>query len=127
MGVGNFGPLKQRWPKLHEFGVQAEAYAHVDPQVALFKLRCFAETLVTTLYQDWGLPPATNFFEMLTAKTFCEKIDPVVMQKFHAIRMVGNNAVHGTSASSSDAARLLKDAYLLGKWLYLTPLRAKLP
>lgn len=120
MGVGNFGPLKQRWPKLHEFGVQAEAYAHVDPQVALFKLRCFAETLVTTLYQDWGLPPATNFFEMLTAKTFCEKVDPVVMQKFHAIRMVGNNAVHGTCASLSDAARLLKDAYLLGKWLYLT-------
>jgi hypothetical protein len=121
MGFGNFGPLLQQWPKLHEFGVQAEAYAHVDPQVALFKLRCFAETLVTTLYQDWGLTaPATNFFDMLTAKTFCEKVDPVVMQKFHAIRMVGNNAVHGTSASSSDAARLLKDAYLLGKWLYLT-------
>lgn len=121
MGDGNFEPLRQQWPKLHEFGTQAEAYVHVDPQVALFKLRCFAETLVTTLYRDWGLTlPATNFFEMLTAKAFREKADPVIVQKFHAIRMVGNNAVHGTNASPSDAVRLLKDAYLLGKWLYLT-------
>ena len=121
MEVGNFRRLQQKWPKLHQFGTQAEAYVHIDPQVALFKLRCFAETLVTTLYRDWGLTcPAKNFFEMLAAKDFREKVEPVIVQKFHAIRMVGNNAVHGTSASPSDAARLLKDAYLLGKWLYLT-------
>lgn len=121
MGIGNFGALQQQWPKLHEFGVQAEAYAHIDPQVALLKLRCFAETLVTTLYQDWGLTAqAMNFFEMITANAFREKVDPVIVQKLHTIRMVGNKAVHGASASSSDAGRLLKDAYLLGKWLYLT-------
>lgn len=120
MGVGNFGPLQQQWPKLHGFGTQAEAYVHVDPQVALLKLRCFAETLVVTLYQSWGLTsPGANFFEMLKAEAFREKVDPVVMQKFQTIRMVANKAVHGTSASSSDATRLLKDAYLLGKWLYL--------
>lgn len=121
MGVGNFGPLRQQWPDLHGFGTRAQEYVHLDPQVALFKLRCFAETLVVTLYQSWGLPsPAANLFEMLKAEAFREKVDPVVMQKLQTIRMVGNNAVHGTSASSSDAARLLKDAYLLGKWLYLT-------
>lgn len=121
MGVGNFGPLREQWPKLHKLGTQAESYVHVDPQVALFKLRCFAEILVTTLYQDWGLTsPATNFFEMLTAQVFREKVDRIILQKLHTIRTVGNNAVHGANAASSDAARLLQDAYLLGKWLYLT-------
>jgi hypothetical protein len=121
MEAGNFGPLRQQWPNLHGFGTQAEEYVHLDPQVALFKLRCFAETLVVMLYQNWGLTsPGANFFEMLKAEAFREKVDPVVLQKFHTIRMVANNAVHGTTASSSDAARLLKDAYLLGKWLYLT-------
>lgn len=121
MAEGNFSRLERQWPALHAFAVQAEAYAHTDPQVALFKLRCFAETLVGTLYQDWGLTAqASNFFEMLTAKPFCEKVDPVILQKFHAIRMVGNSAVHGTMASPADSIRLLRDAYLLGKWLYLT-------
>lgn len=121
MSVGNFRLLQKQWPNLHRFGSQAEAYVHIDPQVTLFKLRCFAETLVMALYQDWGMtPPSANFFEMLTAPAFREKVDPVVMQKFHTIRMIGNQAVHGPSASGSDAQRLLKDAYLLGKWLHLT-------
>ena len=118
----NFSLLHERWPDLHRFGHQAEACAYSDPQSAIIKLRCFAEEIVGTLYRDLRLPcPAPDtFFDRLKFDEFRSLIDPPILEKFHALRIVGNKAAHGKSVTSRDALCLLKDAYLIGQWLYRT-------
>ena len=118
----NFGPLKERWPQLYDFGRQAEACAYNDPQSAIIKLRCFAEQIVGALYQDLRLPCPTpdSFFDRLKAERFRQLVDRAVIEKFHAVRIVGNKAAHGRNVSTTDAVCLIKDAYLIGQWLYRT-------
>ena len=118
----NFDPLKQRWPQLHKYGRQAEACAYSDPQSAIIKLRCFAEEIVGTLYQDLRLPCPTpdSFFDRLKVEEFQRLVDRSVIEKFHALRIVGNKAAHGRNVSAADALCLIKDAYLIGQWLYRT-------
>jgi hypothetical protein len=50
MQSNNFQYLKSRWPELYEHANFAEGYVYSDPHTATIKLRCFAETLVGTLY-----------------------------------------------------------------------------
>ena len=51
---------------------------------------------------------------------FIEVIDEHILEKLHAIRMLGNKAAHGRNAKSSDALALLRDAYLIGQWIFKT-------
>ena len=92
MQSNNFQPLKSRWPQLYEHANLAERYVYSDPQTATIKLRCFAETLVGTLYRELNLPsdPGDGFFERLKKPLFEEIVDSPIRQKLHAIRYLGN-------------------------------------
>jgi len=118
----NFSPLKVLWPQLYEYGGFAEGYVHSDPHTAIVKLRCFAETLVGILYRDLQLPsePTDSFFDRLNGGAFKTVVEAAVVHKLHVIRMLGNKAAHGRAISSREAMLLLKEAYLVGKWLHKT-------
>ncbi|MEF1201209.1 AAA family ATPase [Vibrio owensii] len=120
--AGNFVLLEKRWPQLASFAQHAEHYAYTDPQSALTKLRCFCESMVGVLYRELNLPsePKTPLIDKLKAELFVETVSEDVCNKLHAIRMKGNKAVHHNEASTEDALWLIKEAYLLGQWLYKT-------
>ena len=118
----NFQLLQEKWPKLYEHAHNAEYYTYTDPHTATIKLRCFAEQLVGVLYRELNIPCERNdgFFEKLKSKNFIDIIDENILQKLHAIRILGNKAAHGGDINSSDALTLLEDAYLVGQWLFKT-------
>lgn len=116
----NFQPLQSRWPQLYEHASLAERYVFSDPHTAVVKLRCFIENLVGTLYRELQLPcePNASLFERLQSDAFLTIVPPVIVQKLHAIRMVGNKAAHGGQVDTHAAQALLQEAYLLSEWLY---------
>lgn len=118
----NFQLLHHRWSQLYEHGNFSEQYVHTDPHAAIIKLRCFAELLVGILYRELNLPCNKNddFFTKIKSHVFIEIVGENILQKFHAIRMLGNKAAHGRNVSVNDALALHKDAYLLGQWFYKT-------
>lgn len=122
MVLDNFIPLKSRWPELYQHAAFAERYVYADPPTAAVKLRCFAELLVGFLYRDLRLPsePSDGFFEKLKYPAFEEVVGDIVLQKLHALRMVGNKAAHGGFIDASVSLALIGDAYLIGQWLYKT-------
>ncbi len=122
MQSNNFQPLKTRWPQLYEHASFAERYVYSDPHTATIKLRCFAETLVGILYRELNLPsePADGFFEKLNAQFFQDIVGVFVVQKLHAIRVLGNKAAHGRTMETEAALSLVKEAYLVGQWFYKT-------
>lgn len=118
----NFAPLKSRWPELYQHASLAERYVFSDPHTASIKLRCFAEVLVGVLYRDLSLPcePSDGFFEKLKYPAFQEVVGDIVLQKLHALRMIGNKAAHGGFIDSGVSLALIEDAYLIGQWFYKT-------
>ena len=120
MNSTNFSLLSDRWPKLFEFADHAERYVFSDPHTAIIKLRCFAEIIVSELYQHLCIPcnPESSFFERLKDNEIEQAITPEILRKLHAIRILGNKAAHGQQISSDDAKALLLDAYLIGQWFY---------
>jgi len=122
MQSNNFLSLKSRWPQLYEHASFAERYVYSDPHTATIKLRCFAECLVGILYRELNLPsePADGFFEKLKAHFFLDIVDEAVVQKLHAIRVLGNKAAHGHTVQTESALSLIREAFLIGQWLYKT-------
>lgn len=122
MNSSNFQPLRARWPHLYEHAAFAEQYAHADPHTVAVKLRCFAEALVGFLYRELRLPsePSDGFFEKLASPYFQDAVGGTVLQKLHAIRILGNKAAHGGAMDIGTSLQLIEEAYLLGKWLFKT-------
>ena len=122
MNSTNFQPLKARWPQLYQHAAFAEQYAHTDPHTVAVKLRCFAEALVGFLYRELRLPsePSDGFFEKLKSPRFQDAVGEAVVQKLHALRMLGNKAAHGCLMDARTSLPLIEEAYLLGQWLCKT-------
>lgn len=122
MNSSNFLPLRTRWPNIYQHAAFAEQYAHTDPHTVAVKLRCFAEEFVGFLYKELRLPsePSDAFFDKLNSPHFRDVVSEAVLQKLHAIRMLGNRAAHGGSIDTRTSVPLIEEAYLLGRWLYKT-------
>ena len=122
MKYRNFYLLNSRWPELYQHASFAQDYVFSEPTIATIKLRCFAEALVGHLYRELNLPsePGEGFFEKLKAEHFERVVESPIRQKLHAIRCLGNKAAHGGEISAEKAGQLLKECYLLGRWLYKT-------
>ncbi len=118
----NFEFLRKQWSELASLGGFAEQYAHGDPESALVKLRTFGERTVAVIYQELSLPrpPMSGFMELLSNDAFEAVTPKVVIDKLHALRMHGNKAAHGDSASVNSALWLLREAWDLGRWLSIT-------
>ncbi|WP_029134089.1 DEAD/DEAH box helicase family protein [Sedimenticola selenatireducens] len=118
----NFEFLRKRWPELASLGGFAEQYAHRDPESALVKLRTFGERTVAIVYQELSLPrlPMSGFMELLTNDALEAVTPKVVIDKLHALRIHGNKAAHGDKASVNSALWLVREAWDLGRWLFIT-------
>ena len=125
MATNNFQRLEGRWQELYLFATHAEEYAHDDPVSSVIKLRSFSESLVSWLYKKLQLPTEPNYslYEKVNADVFVEIVDESIRQKLNAIRLLGNKAAHAKRNNvikSNEALILIKEAYLLGQWLYKT-------
>ena len=118
----NFEHLRPLWPELASLAGFAEQYAPGDPASALVKLRSFAERGVAIVYDSAGLSkaPMSSFMELLTNNAFEAVTPTVVVDKLHALRMHGNKAAHGDQVSVPNALWLLREAWDLGRWLFVT-------
>lgn len=117
----NFEPLRHHWPQLADLGSHAEQYVYSDPQSALIKLRCFAETMVGEVYNFWGIPryPNDTFIDRLQNSAFSSMVDRSIIDKLHAIRKEGNRAAHGGKLARGSSLWLLQEAHILACWLLL--------
>lgn len=122
MKTDNFLPLKARWPQLYEHACFAERYVFSDPHASAVKLRCFVEALVGILYRELKLhsEPGDGFFERLKSPGLREVVGEAVLQKLHAIRILGNKAAHGEAIEDDTSLALVEEAYLIGQWFYKT-------
>jgi type I restriction enzyme R subunit len=118
----NFEFLRDAWPELASLAGFAEQYAQTDPQSALTKLRSFAECSVGTVYSKLRLPkpPMSTFMELLSNDAFIAVTPKAVVDRLHSIRIYGNKAAHGDTVSEQCAQWLLKEAFDLGRWLFVT-------
>lgn len=123
----NFEPLRAVYPELANMGGYAEHYAHTDPESALVKLRSFAERLVDRLYIKVNLArvPQSNFVDLLHNASFQTVAQPLVLDKLHLLRRLGNRAAHGEDVEASDAVRCVQEAWQLARWLHVTFLGGK--
>ena len=122
MALSNFRLLQPHWPSLYEHARFAESYAYSDPQTAVIKLRCFAEVLVGIIFQDLRLPsePGDGFFEKLKSPNFQDLVGPAILQKLHAVRLLGNKAAHGRPMNAQTSLYLIEESYMVGQWFYRT-------
>jgi type I restriction enzyme, R subunit len=120
MSASNFGFLAVHDARLVQFGAFAERYLHDDPSTAIFKLRQFAELLCKTVAARHALylGERETFEETLRRLGF-ERITPKeVADVFHALRKLGNRAVHEGEGTHADALSALKFARQLGIWFH---------
>jgi len=100
----------------------AEQYCLVDPNSALIKLRQFVEQMVQTIYQIHGLPKPyqANLYDLLNEACFRQLTPKSILDKFHLLRLKGNSAAHGGIETASTSLAMLKEAYGLGCWFFLS-------
>ena len=117
----NFAFIEPFWPNLASFGKDAQKYTFEDPQSALIKLRCFAESAVGIIYAALKLPclPTDSFAERLKNDAFLSVIDRALIEKFHLLRIEGNKAAHGGNFNKKNSQWLLKEAHIIASWLFL--------
>ncbi len=117
----NFEMLRNRWPDWANLGATAENYAYSDPQSCLVKLRNYIELIVRWLYRKERLPEGyrSSLYDLLEEHSFKSVIPEPVTMKLNAIRTHGNRAAHGDNIKTADACWLLKEAHIIGAWVYL--------
>jgi type I restriction enzyme R subunit len=118
----NFEFLRPKWEALAVLAAFAERYADADPGSALVKLRSFVEELVQTVFHLHGLvkPPQANLHDLLTTHSFCQIVPRVVISKLHSLRIQGNKAAHGEHFPANAAKLMLREAFELACWFYIT-------
>lgn len=118
----NFEHLRPQWPDLAELGAFAETYAVSDPQSSMVKLRCYIEKIVGYVFGELHLPalPTDKLNDRLESNEFQQVVDKALLTKFHAIRIGGNKAAHEGYVNQHEAIWLVKEAYYIGVWLYVT-------
>ncbi|MCB0263260.1 MAG: DEAD/DEAH box helicase family protein [Calditrichaeota bacterium] len=123
MKSGNFEFLKTKLPELEALGAFAEKYVYPDPDSCAVKLRQFAERLVKITNIELGIIPEPNatLYDMLIEPQFQKTIPRTVLSKLHYLRVSGNTGAHSTDGiSSDDALNLLREAFDVGRWIYLS-------
>ena len=123
----NFEFLRPKWPELAGLGGFAEAYAHSDAVGAIAKLRMFCEQVVEWIHHDRRLPKPyqANLNDLLANQPFRDVVPEVVLSKLHALRKEGNRSIHGNNGDTTSALRLIREAYNVGRWLYVWTTKGK--
>ncbi|EMM0837340.1 DEAD/DEAH box helicase family protein [Enterobacter ludwigii] len=117
----NFEMLRSQWPDLASLATAAEQYVHSDPESCLVKLRNYDEQIVRWIYRQERLPEGfkASLYDLMNASVFTSIMPEAILMKMDALRIHGNRAAHGSTIKAQDAYWLLKEAFLLGLWLYV--------
>ncbi len=113
---------KPEWETLADLGGFAEGYVWSDPVAGVVKLRSFGEVLVGWIYDALSLPKPyqASFNDLLINGAFQAVAPRVVLSKLHAVRKEGNRAAHGETIDAPTALWLLKEAFDLASWLFIS-------
>lgn len=118
--TSNFIFLTAHDQRLATLGAFAERYFRDDPSTAIFKLRQFAELMAKLIaahhaaYRD----ERETFNDMLRRLSYEQIIPREVADLFHALKNVGNDAVHEIKGTHGHALTALKNARSLGVWFH---------
>ncbi|MGD9541761.1 MAG: DUF4145 domain-containing protein [Methylocystis sp.] len=122
MSSSNFDFLKPHDPQLVRLGALAERYFHDDPNTSLIKLRQFGEALAQLIAAKTGLYESSDETQsdLLRRLRFERVLPPDVVDLFHTLRILGNNATHGSAGTLGDVLNALKYARQAGIWFHRT-------
>ena len=115
----NFDHLKSLSPQLHKLGVLAERFFSQDANTSLMKSRQFMELMVKEVaalsgqYDEQRQESTHDLIKRLSAQQI---LPHEVSSVFHAVRKLGNQAVHQFDGEARDALSALKFCRLLGVW-----------
>lgn len=110
------GFFEKAAPELARLMTQARNYASDDPEAALAKLRLFGEKLSDQLLRKAGLNVSLNQFSRLNTLQNEGLLPRQVLDVLHAIRKLGNRAVHEGGASAREAHALISLADKVCLW-----------
>ncbi len=117
--MGNFDFLTKEYPELAKLGSLAEELIDTDAASCLSKLRLIAEFIAKDIYYRYFHEKST-----LTQYELLNELKPYIkeqyMDVFHIIRKYGNGAVHENIATLDKAHDILKYAWGLCVWHYIT-------
>lgn len=118
----NFGFLRKHDPFLVELAERAERYCLTDPHACLANLRVLAEKLAQRAAAASGVysGPEVAFADQLVALKSMGVLPPAAAEVFHAVRQLGNAAVHDGRAAPGDALSGLKLTRRLAVWFHRT-------
>lgn len=120
----NFSLLQENYPVLHEYGHGAEIAMHQNLQVYFVKLHCFAQAFVSYVFDELTLvkQPGETLEERLSQADFVASVPKEMVNKLRLLQLYGERAIHGdvNTLLGWQTKRAMKDAYLLGRWLFKT-------
>ena len=118
----NFTLLQEKYPLLQTLGQEAEDAMHQDVTVYYGKLLCFAEAFVNYLYDELNLPKQEGeTLEMRVSQSdFVESVPKEIVNKLRLLQLYGSMTMQGAVEHllGWHTKRGMKDAYLLGRWLF---------
>ncbi len=116
----NFGFLAKHDPLFLELAVAAERAFASDPNSTLIKLRQFGEALAQDLASKCGIlfTAETSQADLLYKISREIRLDPVVKDLFHTLRIEGNRAAHEFQTKHKEAMAGLKVARKLAVWFH---------
>ncbi|MFC1585747.1 DEAD/DEAH box helicase family protein [Fibrobacterota bacterium] len=120
----NFEFLRASYRELSDIGGFAEKYIWTDAPSACVKLRTMAEKMVLAFYHHYKIPRPfqATLVEMLNEDVFKSSVPPVVREKLHILRTIGNKAAHGSEFKSASITPInaLREAFDLAKWFAIS-------
>lgn len=118
----NFSLLQENYPVLYDYGHGAEVSMHQDLQVYFVKLRCFAEAFVSYVFDELNIvkEKGDTLETRLSQSDFVDSMPKEIVSKLQLLQQYGECAVHGDVhiLLGWQTKRALKEAYLLGRWLF---------
>lgn len=116
----NFAFLARHNPLLVRYAAQAESFVFEDPNLALIRLRQFAELLAQQAAAYAGVyDPAQDDFAAVLGQLRDRRVaSPDVLDLFHGLRKAGNAAVHAHAGDRPEALHQLRMARTLGVWFH---------
>jgi len=116
----NFWFLELHDERLARLGRLAERYFQDDPATSIVKLRQLAELLSRITAARHALYEGGTFDETLRRLRLERVLPRGVADLFHAVRKLGNAAVHDAKGTHRDALTALKLARQLSIWFHRT-------
>ncbi len=118
----NFSLLQEKYPMLQTLGQEAEQAMHQDVTVYYGKLVCFAEAFVSYVYDELSIAKqmGESLELRLSQSDFVESVPKEIVNKLRLLQLYGDMTMQGgvEHLLGWHTKRGMKDAYLLGRWLF---------